>query len=153
MPDGVARTGPVANPLGFVGLGVMGEPMCRNLARKSGRGVVAWDTRREPLDRLAADGVKAAQSLEDLSQRAQIVFLSLPGESQIREVAMRLQGNTVVDCSTAPVALARELATQMRFAAAPGARTPRAAIDATLSIRVGATAPLFRHIEPLLRCM
>ena len=89
--------------LGFVGLGVMGEPMCRNLARKSGHSVIAWDARREPLERLLADGVAAARSLSDLADKADIVFLSLPGEPEIRAVAKGLQGNTVVDCSTAPV--------------------------------------------------
>jgi 3-hydroxyisobutyrate dehydrogenase-like beta-hydroxyacid dehydrogenase len=64
--------------LGFIGLGVMGEPMCRNLARKSGRGVVAWDPRREPLDRLAANGVAAARSVAEVAAKAEIVFLSLP---------------------------------------------------------------------------
>ena len=112
--------------IGFIGLGVMGEPMCRNLARKSGRGVIAWDTRSEPLDRLIADGVAAARSIEEVAKKAEIVFLSLPGEPQIREVTKGLQDNTVVDCSTAPVALARELSLKMQFADAPVARTRQA---------------------------
>src|SRR5262245_1684145 len=150
----VARYAPMNPPLlGFVGLGVMGEPMCRNLARKSGRSVVAWDARREPLDRLARDGVLAARSINELSERCDIVLLSLPGEPEIRQVVKGLQGNTVVDCSTAPVALARELSTKMQFADAPVARTRQAAIDGTLSIMVGASDALFARIEPLLRCM
>jgi 3-hydroxyisobutyrate dehydrogenase-like beta-hydroxyacid dehydrogenase len=139
--------------LGFVGLGVMGEPMCRNLARKSGRPLLAWDPRREPLDRLAADGVAAAPSLEALAAGAEIVCLSLPGEAEVRQVAKALRGCIVVDCSTAPVSLARELARTMQYADAPVARTRQAAIDGTLSIMVGADAALFRRIEPLLRCM
>jgi 3-hydroxyisobutyrate dehydrogenase-like beta-hydroxyacid dehydrogenase len=127
--------------------------MCRNLARKSGLGVVAWDPRQEPLYRLAADGVAAARSLEEVAAEAEIVFLSLPGEAEIRHVTKGLQGNTVVDCSTAPVALARELAKKMRFADAPVARTRQAAIDGTLSIMVGASDALYARIEPLLRCM
>jgi hypothetical protein len=51
-----------AGVLGFIGLGVMGEPMCRNLARKSGATVVAFDERPAPLAALAADGVQAAAS-------------------------------------------------------------------------------------------
>jgi len=131
----------------------MGEPMCRNLARKSGLGVVAWDPRQEPLYRLAADGVSAANSLEEVAGRAEIVFLSLPGEAEVRKVCEGLQGNTVVDCSTAPVALARELSLKMQFADAPVARTRQAAIDGTLSIMVGASDALYARIEPLLRCM
>jgi 3-hydroxyisobutyrate dehydrogenase-like beta-hydroxyacid dehydrogenase len=132
----------------------MGEPMCRNLARKSGRPVVAWDIRPEIPGRLAADGVVAARSLEDLSRRAEIVFLSLPGEREIRAVFPLLKHCVVVDCSTAPVALARELAAQAAdFADAPVARTRQAAIDGTLSIMVGASDALYARIEPLLRCM
>jgi 3-hydroxyisobutyrate dehydrogenase-like beta-hydroxyacid dehydrogenase len=83
------------------------------------------------------------------------VFLSLPGEAEIREVLREVPADkTVVDCSTAPVALARELASRYRnFADAPVARTRQAAIDATLSIMVGASAELYARIEPLLRCM
>ena len=132
----------------------MGEPMCRNLARKSGRSVVAWDLHREPLDRLLADGVAAARSPEEVASKAEIVFLSLPGEPEIRQVVKGLQGNTVVDCSTAPVSLAKELARTIKhFADAPVARTRQAAIDGTLSIMVGASEELFARIEPLLRCM
>lgn len=131
----------------------MGEPMCRNLARKSGRSVVAWDPRPEPLERLAADGVAAARSVEEVAGKAEVVFLSLPGETQVRSVTKGLQGNTIVDCSTAPVSLARELSQQFEFADAPVARTRQAAVDGTLSIMVGASDALYARIEPLLRCM
>jgi 3-hydroxyisobutyrate dehydrogenase-like beta-hydroxyacid dehydrogenase len=139
--------------IGFIGLGVMGEPMCRNLARKSGRTLVAWDLRPEIPGRLAADGVVAARSLEELAEKAELVFLSLPGEAEIRQVVKGLQRNTVVDCSTAPVSLARELSQRLEFADAPVARTRQAAVDGTLSIMVGASDALFARIEPLLRCM
>lgn len=142
------------SPLGFIGLGVMGEPMCRNLARKSGRAVVAWDLRPEIPRRLAADGIAAARCLEELAAQAEIVFLSLPGEQEIRAVLPRIKHCVVVDCSTAPVALARELSHQVKdFADAPVARTRQAAIDGTLSIMVGASDSLFARIEPFLRCM
>ena len=56
--------------LGFVGLGVMGEPMCKNLAAKSGARVVAFDARPAPLDALAAHGVERAASVASDAQRA-----------------------------------------------------------------------------------
>jgi len=155
-----------AETIGFVGLGVMGEPMCRNLALKSGRPVVALDRRDEPLARLAADGVGAAKDLAALVAGAQTVFLSLPGEPEVRAVCLGPQGllaqahagQVVVDCSTTPVALARELAAAfaekaVAFADAPVARTRQAAIEGTLSIMVGAAPGNFARIEPLLRCM
>jgi len=155
-----------AQTLGFIGLGVMGEPMCRNLARKSGRPVLAYDVRAEPLGRLKTDGVRAARSLAEVAREAGIIFLSLPGEPQVRAAclddgglaSLATEGQAVVDCSTAPVALARELAEAFAargagFADAPVARTRQAAIDGTLSIMVGADETLYRRIEPLLRCM
>ena len=152
--------------LGFVGLGVMGEPMCRNLARKSGAAVVAYDTRREPLDALAADGVERAAALAGVATRADIVFLCLPGEREVRAVCLGPDGllphlkpgQTVIDMSTVPVALTRELERVLgdrgvAFADAPVARTAQAARDGTLSIMVGAEPALFARLRPYLACM
>jgi hypothetical protein len=156
----------MATTLGFIGLGVMGEPMCRNLAQKSGAAVVAFDQRTEPLAALARDGVAAAGSAGDVVARADVVFLCLPGEPQVRAVALgsdglvaRVRGGqTVVDMSTAPVALARELgqafaARGAHFADAPVARTAQAAKDGTLSIMVGGDTAVFERLRPYLACM
>src|SRR4030095_5303849 len=105
------------NALGFIGLGVMGEAMCRNLATKSGARMVAYDTRSQPLDALAKDGVERAASIADIATRARTIFVCLPGEPQVRAVCLGHEGlaahvragQTVVDMSTVPVALAREL--------------------------------------------
>jgi 3-hydroxyisobutyrate dehydrogenase-like beta-hydroxyacid dehydrogenase len=165
MPDG-EDTMTTSRVLGFIGLGVMGEPMCRNLARKSGATVVAHDARLEPLKALAADGVVAAASPADVVARAETIFLCLPGEPQVRAVclgaggivALLRPGQTLADCSTAPVALARELAEAVAargaaFADAPLARTAQAARDGTLSIMVGGEAAVFERLRPLLACM
>jgi 3-hydroxyisobutyrate dehydrogenase-like beta-hydroxyacid dehydrogenase len=152
--------------LGFVGLGVMGEPMCRNLARKSGCPVVAFDRRTEPLEALARDGVAVASSAAEVARRAQIVFLSLPGEPEVRAVCLGdgglgahvRAGHVLVDTSTCPVPLARELertfaARGAAFADAPVARTAQAARDGTLSVMVGSDPALFERLKPLLACM
>ena len=129
----------------------MGAPMCRNLETKSGHPVVSFDRATKP-----------ETSVREVS-RADVVFLSLPGEPEVREVCTELlaharRDQVVVDCSTAPVALAQGLAREFaargaRFADAPVARTRQAALEGTLSIMVGAEEPVFRRIEPLLRCM
>ena len=149
--------------LGFIGLGVMGEPMCRNLAARHRGRVLAHDIRPEPLKRLSVDGVTAARSIQELAAQAEVIFLSLPAEPQVRAVGLELSlaarpGQAIVDCSTAPVALARELAKAFtargaHFADAPVARTRQAAIDGTLAFMVGCDGFLFHRIEPLLRAM
>ena len=159
----------MAPVLGFVGLGVMGEPMCRNLARKSGAPVVAFDARGEPLESLKSAGVEPCASAVDVARRADIVFLCLPGEPQVRAVCLgdggssalvahARRGQTVVDMSTCPVALAQELgrafaARGVDFADAPIARTAQAARDGTLSIMVGGEPSVFERLAPYLRCM
>jgi 3-hydroxyisobutyrate dehydrogenase-like beta-hydroxyacid dehydrogenase len=151
--------------LGFIGLGVMGEPMCRNLARKIGRPVTAFDVKPEPLQRLRDVGVTAAGTVAEVVAASDIVMISLPSGKHVLELceggdgllAKMRSGQTLVDLGTSPVRLTKELA--QRFAAkgidyadAPVARTRKAAEDGTLSITVGASAAVFSRIEPLLRC-
>ncbi len=151
--------------IGFIGVGTMGEPMCRNLARKSGLKILAADRDPAPLKRLEADGVRSA-TVDEIVTECRTIFLSLPGGKQVEEVCLgpgglvekTKLGWTVIDCSTAPVSLARRLYGEFEgrgtaFADAPVARTRQAAIDGTLSIMVGATEPTFRRIKPLLDTM
>ena len=149
--------------IGFIGVGVMGEPMCRNLVRKHDGPVTAYDLDPAPLERLAADGAGIAPSIAALAEAADLIFLSLPSGREVRAVCLGDGGlieylpaeRTVVDTSTAPPALARELesafaARGIAFADAPIARTRQAAIDGTLSIMVGGDAALVERLRPLL---
>ena len=152
-------------PLGFIGLGVMGEPMCRNLALCSGRSVIAFDQDSAPLNRLAKIGVLTAKTVQEVGA-AEIVFLSLPDGDAVSAVCFGKEGlllqlntgSTLVDLGTSPVALTREIALQamersLDFADAPVARTRAAAEAGTLSIMVGAAASVYARLEPLLRHM
>jgi 3-hydroxyisobutyrate dehydrogenase-like beta-hydroxyacid dehydrogenase len=151
--------------IGFIGIGVMGEPMCRNLAEKSGRSVIAFDRERAPLERLKAAGVEPAESIQALARACDMVFMALPSGKHIEEVcigedgllAPAHAGQIIVDLGTSPVDLTRSLAAQFaernaRYADAPIARTRQAAEEGTLSIMVGAEAETFATIEPLLAC-
>ena len=152
-------------PLGFIGLGVMGEPMCRNLARCSGRSVIAFDQDSAPLNRLAKIGVAPAKTVQEVGA-AEIVFLSLPDGDAVSAVCFGKEGllsqldagSTLVDLGTSPVALTREIAflakeQSVAFADAPVARTRAAAEAGTLSIMVGAAESIYARLEPLLRHM
>src|SRR4029453_7187025 len=155
----------MADKIGFIGVGTRGEPMCRNLARKSGLEVLAADRDDAPLKRLAADGVRSA-SIDEIAAECRIIMLSLPGGKGVEQVclgegglvAKATLGGTVIDLSTSPTSLARRLYAEFEgkasaFADAPVARTRQAAIDGTLSIMVGGTRDCFVRIEPLLRHM
>jgi 3-hydroxyisobutyrate dehydrogenase-like beta-hydroxyacid dehydrogenase len=159
MDSGTDRAG----PLGFIGLGVMGEPMCRNLARKSGREVVGFDHAAEPLERLREHGVAAASSLTELARDCRVIFMALPSGRHVEAVCEGAEGllararpdTLVVDLGTSPVDLTRDLASRFRergarYADAPIARTRQAAEDGTLSIMVGAEPADFAELKPLL---
>jgi 3-hydroxyisobutyrate dehydrogenase-like beta-hydroxyacid dehydrogenase len=154
------------NCLGFIGLGVMGGRMCRNLKQKSGKRVIGYDSETGKVSALAAHGVEPAKSLAEVAEPADIVFLCLPGEPQVRDVclgedgivARMREGQALVDMTTATVAVDREVAAAceargVAFADAPVARGVPAAEAGTLSITVGAEPELFERLQPYLACM
>ena len=140
--------------LGFIGLGVMGEPMCRNLVTKTKLPVYGTDLKREPVERLAANGLKACTSIAEVAREADAVFLSLHSPKAVEEVCTAIadakgRTHTIVDMSTTPVRLTREL--HARLAAhgitlvdAPVAGMRARAHAGTLSIMVGADAGSLR---------
>jgi 3-hydroxyisobutyrate dehydrogenase len=157
-----STSGHAITTLGFIGLGVMGEPMCGHLARRSGIPVMAFDLRPEPQQRLAADGVKAA-TLQQIAAACDIILLSLPDGKAVAAVIDQLEphlraGQCVVDTSTSSVALTREIGARLTekgilYADAPVARTREAASRGELSIMVGATPETFARIRPILETM
>ena len=150
--------------VGFIGLGVMGEPICRNLVKKSGKRVMAFDLAPEPLARLRAEGAEIANSVADVVKQSDLLFLCLPSAKHVRAVFEGegilknvRNGQVVVDLGTSSVSQTRDFAKQLQakgasWADAPIARTRQAAQDGTLSVMVGATAQLYAAIEPLIRC-
>lgn len=149
--------------IGFVGLGVMGGPMCGHIAKKGENRVVGFDTVPAALEAVAADGVEAGTSLADVAATADIIFLSLPGEPQIRAVcdgddgliALSRSGQLIVDCSTAPVPMTHEIAAAFAakgvgFVDAPVTRSAQAARDGTLSFMVGGSDTDVARAKPYL---
>ncbi len=150
--------------LGFVGLGNIGTPMARNLATKHPGEVIAFDAKPAAFAGLHGTPARRAASLAELAERADIVFLSLPGGPQVEAVCIGAGGlaagpgrpSAVVDLSTTTVETARSVGARLAqagiaFADAPVARTVEAARRGELSIMVGADEALFGRIEPLLR--
>jgi 3-hydroxyisobutyrate dehydrogenase len=150
--------------IGFIGLGVMGEPICRNLVKKGGVAVIAFDLEPGPLARLREEGAAAAVSVAQVIGSSDIVFLCLPSAKHVRSVFLGdgilknvRAGQVVVDLGTSAVNQTRDFAGQLQakgaaWADAPIARTRQAAQDGTLSVMVGASPELYAAIEPLIRC-
>jgi 3-hydroxyisobutyrate dehydrogenase len=156
-----SSTGGIAR-IGFIGLGVMGEPMCGHLARRSGIPVMAFDLRPEPAQRLAADGVTAA-SLQQIAADCDVILMSLPDGKAVAAVVEQLEpnlraGQCVVDTSTSSVELTRQIGARLTakgilYADAPVARTREAASRGELSIMVGSTEETFVRVRPILETM
>nr|WP_316229324.1 NAD(P)-dependent oxidoreductase [Bradyrhizobium sp. SZCCHNR1070] len=150
--------------LGFIGLGVMGEPICRNLVTKSNASVIAFDLAREPLERIESAGAAIAASVADVVRQSELIFLCLPSATHVRAafegdgiLAHIRPQQILVDLGTSSARQTRDFAAQLRakgaaWVDAPIARTRQAAQDGTLSVMVGATPELFAAIEPLIRC-
>jgi 3-hydroxyisobutyrate dehydrogenase len=150
--------------IGFIGLGVMGEPICRNLVQKSGKRVVAFDLSAEPLQRLRAVGVQPASSVAEVIKQGDLLFLCLPSAKHVRAVfdgdgilKNVRSGQVVADLGTSSVSQTRDFAEQLAakgaaWLDAPIARTRQAAQDGTLSVMVGGPRELYDAVEPLIRC-
>jgi 3-hydroxyisobutyrate dehydrogenase-like beta-hydroxyacid dehydrogenase len=152
-----------AKPIGFIGLGVMGGPMCRNLARKVSRPVIGFDQAPGALEPLRAIGVAAAADVAEVARACGVIFMALPSGKHVEAVCIgpgglltaAAPGAVVVDLGTSPVDLTRALAAKfaekgVRYADAPIARTRQAAEEGTLSIMVGGDEATFAEIRPLL---
>jgi 2-hydroxy-3-oxopropionate reductase len=151
--------------LGFIGLGVMGGPMARNLI-KAGYMVTGFDTDRGRLGQFAAAGGKTTASAAEVGGGGEIVFLSLPTGDVVREVvtgtnglaATMKSGTVLVDLSTTEAKVAQDAAAACResgiaFLDAPVSGGEQGAIDATLSIMVGGDSVAFARCKPILSVM
>lgn len=150
--------------IGFIGLGVMGAPMCRNLIRKAPNAkVMVFDRAADAIAPFVDAGAEAASNAAELAQKVDILILSLPNgeavQSIIAEVGAHIRsGQIIIDTSTTPVDTTRELAERVRasggeYLDAPIARTRQAAEDGTLSIMVGGETSAFEQARPILECM
>lgn len=149
--------------LGFIGLGVMGGAMCRNLIRKSGRRVLFHDRRIEAMVDTGTVGGEPVATIADVIRQADIVLLSLPDGPALRQVVTEIlpelrSGQIVIDTTTASVELTRTLAQEVRergaeYLDAPVARTRQAAESGTLSIMVGGEAAVLERVQDILKHM
>jgi 3-hydroxyisobutyrate dehydrogenase-like beta-hydroxyacid dehydrogenase len=150
--------------IGFVGVGLMGHGMAKNLVSKGWPLVVLGHRKREPVEQLKSLGAREAATPRELAAQCEIVHLCVTGSPQV-EATMRGEdgllagakpGTVIIDCSTSnPVstlALAEEAkAKGVHFVDAPLSRTPKEAEAGTLDTMVGAEPEVFARIEPVLR--
>lgn len=154
-----------AGTVGFIGLGVMGRPMARNLLKR-GFPLVVHSRSSGPVDEIVAAGARRAETPADVARQTTRIITMLPDGPDVERVLAgpdgvfsALQSGTIlVDMSTIAPATARKLAAE---AAARGAAMLDApvsggeigAIDGTLSIMVGGSASALDAVRPALEAM
>ncbi|MGY1619966.1 NAD(P)-dependent oxidoreductase [Geodermatophilus sp. SYSU D00691] len=149
-------------PVGFVGLGLMGQPMALNLAR-AGTPLVVWNRTAEKVEPLRAAGAAVAADPAEVFAQAEVVLLMLADESAVDAVLdrggpafhRRVAGRTVVHMGTTPADWSRELEADVReaggrYVEAPvsGSRGP--AEDGRLVAMLAGDADARRAVRPLL---
>lgn len=153
------------SPIGFIGLGIMGRPMARNLLRK-GHGLVVYDIDPEAVRALVAEGARGAADPAAIGAECEVILLSLPDAPQVRQVlcdahgilSTARPGTLVVDTSSVSPAASREMEEQCRLHEvvmldAPVSGGEPKAIDGTLAFMVGGRADAFAAVQPLLLAM
>jgi len=149
--------------IGFVGVGLMGHGIAKNLVTKGYPLAVRAHRNRGPVDDLVAKGAKEFTTSADVARNADIVFLCVTGAPQVEEIVFgenglasaARKGLTIVDTSTSEPATTTKmrdaLAKQgVKFVDAPLARTPVEAELGKLNIMVGADDATFADLSPVL---
>ena len=150
--------------IGFVGLGLMGHGMAKNLVAKGFPLTVRLHKNRKPAEDILAAGAKEVKTYAELARASDIVILCVTGSPQIEEIvygetdilSAAREGLVVVDTSTAePSSTAKDprrsgARREPRYVDAPLARTPKEAEEGRLNTMVGADEATFAQLKPVL---
>lgn len=150
--------------VGFIGLGIMGRPMAKNLI-KAGYKLVVYD-KFAKLDDLVSLGAESAASNKEVASKSEIIITMLPNSPHVKEailgpggVAEGIKAGTiVVDMSSIAPAASQEVGAALKaknaaFLDAPVSGGEPKAIDGTLAIMVGGEKAVFEKVKPVLEKM
>jgi len=149
--------------VGFIGLGLMGHGMAKNLVGKGFALTIRVHRNRKPAEDILAAGAKEAKTNAELARASDVVILCVTGSPQVEEIvygengilSVAREGLVVVDTSTAePASTAKIRADLARkgtvYVDAPLARTPKEAEEGRLNTMVGADEATFARLKPVL---
>jgi len=151
--------------IGFIGLGIMGKPMSKNLL-KAGYEVVALDIDKKAVEEVVAAGAQAAESPRAVAEQVPIVITMLPNSPQVKEVVLgdkgviegAREGSIVVDMSSIAPLVSRHVAERLaargvEMLDAPVSGGQPKAIDGTLSVMVGGKKEVFDKCYDIMKAM
>lgn len=149
--------------IGFIGLGLMGEPMSTNLVKKSGHPVLVYDVDSSAGEETIRAGAVRQENPETLARQCNVLFSMLPNDKALLDTGQRIfeklhPGTIWADMSTVSPDTAHVLSKQLTrknccFLDTPVVKSRTAAISGELGIYVGGNVDMYRKIMPLLLCM
>ena len=155
----------MAQTLGFIGLGIMGRPMAKNLL-KAGYPLVVHSRSKGPVDDLTAAGARSAPSPKAVTEQVDLLITMLPNSPDVELVALGPQGILegvrsgliYVDMSTISPIVSQKIdkalaARGVKMLDAPVSGGERGAVEGTLSIMVGGDKPTFDLVLPIFQAM
>jgi 2-hydroxy-3-oxopropionate reductase len=155
----------MAQVIGFIGLGIMGRPMARNLLR-AGHTLVVHSRSQGPVDEIVKAGAKAASSPKDVAAQCDVLITMLPNSPDVEQVALgpngiiegARRGLIVADMSTISPIVSKKVgealgAKGVAMLDAPVSGGEKGAIDGALSIMVGGDKAVFEKVLPIFQAM
>jgi len=151
--------------IGFIGLGIMGKPMAKNLL-KAGYSLTVYDIRPEPVKEVVAAGAQEGKSSKDVAEKSEVVITMLPNSPEVKEAVLgedgvldsAKPGTILVDMSSIAPLVSKEVGAKLaekgvEMLDAPVSGGEPKAINGTLSIMVGGKKEAFEQVEDILKVM
>jgi 2-hydroxy-3-oxopropionate reductase len=151
--------------IGFIGLGIMGKPMCANLL-KSGYALTVWNRSQPSIDTVVGYGAQAGVSPADVAAQSDVIITMVTDSPDVQQVVLGPQGaiegakagSVVIDMTTMSPSITREIATALgekgvEMLDAPVSGGDVGAKAGTLSIMVGGKAEVFERCLPVFQAM
>lgn len=151
--------------IGFIGLGIMGKPMVRNIMKAGYKDVLVWNRSKAPMDEVVADGA-IASTPKEIGENCDVVITMLPNSPQVKEVMLgengvasyMKPGAVFIDCSSINPVASQEIAAvlaqkNVEMLDAPVSGGEPKAIDGNLSFMVGGKQDVFDAHKELLLTM
>lgn len=151
--------------IGFIGLGIMGKPMAKNLL-KAGYHVTIFANKKEVRQELAEAGAEVALSIKDLAEKTEVIITMLPDSPDVKQVILgkdgvlegAKEGTIIIDMSSISPIVSQEIAKKLKdkgieMLDAPVSGGESRAIDGTLAIMLGGHLEVFEKVKDILDVM
>jgi len=155
----------MAEQIGFIGLGIMGKPMAKNLL-KAGYSLTVYDVRAEPMEELVTDGARMAASSREVAAQTDKIITMLPDSADSERAILGSEGvlegarhgSIVIDMSSIAPLVSQKIAAEcaqkgVEMLDAPVSGGEPGAINATLAIMVGGKQEVFDQCHDMLKTM